>query len=169
MAIAISPERRDIVRAIWPEVLRRIADGEFLVDVAEAVGVPEHEIKAYRMLVHGAQAEYAQAREDSGDAFMVKALREADKDVGKEFATHVKTRIDTYKWAARIRNPRVYSDKSSIDLNVKTVDLTRIISDANARLAAARLIGQGSTSGITDASSAHAPAHDTLPLIASLL
>jgi hypothetical protein len=44
--------------------------------------------------------------------------------------------VDTLKWAARIRNPRAYSDKSSIDVNVRTVDLTRIISEANARLAA---------------------------------
>jgi hypothetical protein len=53
-------------------------------------------------------------------------------------AQHARTRIDTLKWAARVRNPRVYSEKQTVDLNVRSVDLTAIIRDANARLAQAR-------------------------------
>ena len=53
-------------------------------------------------------------------------------------SAHARTRIDTLKWAARIRNPRLYGDKAQLDVNVKHVDLTRIIQEANARLAQAR-------------------------------
>jgi hypothetical protein len=49
-------------------------------------------------------------------------------------------KVDTLKWAARIRNPRLYGDKAQLDVNVRTLDLTRIISDAQARLAASRII-----------------------------
>ena len=50
-------------------------------------------------------------------------------------SAHARTRIDTLKWAARLRNPRDYSDKAQLDVNVRTVDLTRIIEQANQRLA----------------------------------
>jgi hypothetical protein len=43
--------------------------------------------------------------------------------------------VDTLKWACAKRNPRTYSEKAQLDVNVKTLDLTRIISEANARLA----------------------------------
>ncbi|HEY5636269.1 MAG TPA: hypothetical protein VIS77_05155, partial [Burkholderiales bacterium] len=56
---------------------------------------------------------------------------------------HARMRVDTLKWAARIRNPRLYGDKAQLDVNVRTVDLTRIIEAANARLAAAQAARAG--------------------------
>ena len=53
-------------------------------------------------------------------------------------AAHARNAIDTLKWAAKVRNPRTYSDKQQLDVNIKTVDLTKIINDANARLAASK-------------------------------
>jgi hypothetical protein len=51
---------------------------------------------------------------------------------------HARNAIDTLKWAAKTRNPKVYSDKAVIDMNIRTVDLTRIITEAAARLAVHR-------------------------------
>lgn len=96
------------------------------------------------------------AKEASADSFSEQALEMAlnpvvvitkDKDgealpeplIIKADSAHARNAIDTLKWAAKVRNPKQYSDKSSIDLNVKTVDLTAIIRDANARLAASQL------------------------------
>ena len=104
-----------------------------------------------------ATREWNASKEASGDAFMEKALDTAENpgtvithdDKGNKLDAplivaadwqHARLRIDTYKWAAKVRNPRQYSDKSSIDLNVKTVDLTAIIKDANARLIASQAL-----------------------------
>lgn len=115
-----------------------VAGGALIKDARAAVGFSEGELRAFRTTEPGAQAQWDAAREDSADAFADEAMevaRTANKTQVE--SADARTRIDTLKWAARTRNPRAYSDKQTIDMNVRTVDLTRVIADARARLLAA--------------------------------
>lgn len=154
----------DITRAkiaeAWPAILAELATGALVKSTLAKHGISPQECAAWRLENPDRQKEWETARELSADAFMDEALDIArdpfemttrHPETGEELekplvtridAAHARTRIDTLKWAARIRNPRLYGDKQAIDLNVKTVDLTRIIQDANARLQAARQIGR---------------------------
>ncbi len=139
MATSIGPNTRAHMDAVWSEFIQRVAAGDLIKDICKDLGVTTGMYRVY--LTEGGAARRAQwddAREASADAFMDMALEEALANKTQFEAAHARTRIDTLKWAARIRNPRAYSDKSQLDVNVKTLDLTRIITEANARLAAGR-------------------------------
>jgi hypothetical protein len=127
------------IKAAWPEVCASLASGELAVAALAPTGLTRGQARHYMDSDSAARAEWASAREESADAFMERALECAMTDLPDGLAAqHARTRIDTLKWAARVRNPRVYSEKQTVDLNVRSVDLTAIIRDANARLAQAR-------------------------------
>ena len=137
----ISDETRAQVAKAWPLILEALAAGELVRDAIRPFSADV--IRQWRLETPGAKEQWDAAREESADAFMDDAMHAA-YNRGLDPA-HARVRIDTLKWAARIRNPRLYGDKAQLDVNVKTVDLTRIISEANQRLAAAqaaRLTGQ---------------------------
>jgi len=153
----ISEATRARVALLWPDVLAKIAAGALVSDTLKAAGVTDKEKRGYLANNPEARAQWDEAREASADAYHEEALMVArgaspdfldaagdarPKDADYDRRVHV----DTLKWAARTRNPRVYGEKAQLDVNVRTVDLTRIIQDANARLAAsqARVIGSGS-------------------------
>lgn len=138
MAEKLSDAARDLLIAAWPEMCAKLAAGELVRDIYAAAGTSPFMAAMFKAAYPAHRALWDQARQASADSFYDEAMAEARSDVDKEKAQHVRTRIDTLKWAARIRNPAMYSDKSSIDVNVKTLDLTKIISEANARLAAAK-------------------------------
>lgn len=119
----------------WQRLLDGIAAGELIKDLMAREGITRSAVRHYIASNPAARAQWDAAREASADAFMDRALDEAMANYEQSAAAHVRTRIDTLKWAARIRNPRLYSDKAQLDVNVRTVDLTRIIEAANARLA----------------------------------
>ena len=122
------------IAAAWPSMLASLASGELIKDILARAGFNRDQVSAYKLSVPGAKAQWDEARAASADAFMDEALDSARSTMADPQATRVL--IDTLKWAARIRNPAMYSDKSQLDVNVKTIDLTRIIQDANARLIA---------------------------------
>ncbi len=138
MADNLSDAKRAAVAAAWPDILQRLAAGDLVKDVLPGLGLMRDDVSRYKLSTPGAVAQWDEAREASADSLFEEALEHARADVGKELAQHVRTRIDALKWAARIRNPRFYSDKSQVDVNVRTLDLTKIIQDANARLAASK-------------------------------
>ena len=73
---------------------------------------------------------------DSADAFLDKLT-----DVMTESETNAKgarVKASILQWLAEKRDPDKYGQRTRADINVKTVDLTAIIKDANARLAAAK-------------------------------
>ena len=144
--------------AAWPNMCARLAAGDLVRDILKDAGFTREQVSAYKLSSPAVRAQWDEAREASADSFHDEALDEARADVDKELAQHVRTRIDTLKWAARIRNPKMYGDKAQLDVNVRTVDLTRIIQDANARLAAQQ---QGRIIDVTPSNSgeAHALAH----------
>lgn len=137
----LSDATRAQVAKAWPLILEALAAGELVRDAIRPFSADV--IRQWKLETPGAQKEWDAAREESADALFDDALtaaynRESDP-------ARARVIVDTLKWAARIRNPRLYGDKAQLDVNVKTVDLTRIISEANQRLAAAqaaRLTGQ---------------------------
>lgn len=130
---------RETVAAAWPAFLDALADGQEVGKACKAHGFTHRQLRTWLSEQPAAvRQEYELAREESADALMDEAMNLARTNIDKEFATHARTRIDTLKWAARIRNPRLYGDKTTMDVNVKHVDLAGIIAAANARLLAAR-------------------------------
>jgi hypothetical protein len=132
-------QTRAKIKAAWPQVCASLASGELAMVALAPTGLTRGQARHFMDSDAAARAEWASAREESADAFMERALECAMTDLPDGLAAqHARTRIDTLKWAARVRNPRVYSEKQTVDLNVRSVDLTAIIRDANARLAQAR-------------------------------
>ena len=127
---------RTVIRAAWPDLLRGLTAGRLVRDLLAEIGVERNAFYGHLAADPQARIEWDKAREASADHFYDEAIATAYNE-GLDPA-HCRTRIDTLKWAARIRSPRVYGDRSSVDVNVRTIDLTRIIQDANARLIASR-------------------------------
>jgi len=123
------------LRSAWPDLLIAVADGEPIGDSIRKYGFSPDMVRAYRALFPDASRQWELAREQSADALADKALATANNPALDP--AHARLYVDTLKWAAAKRNPRAYSDKAMLDVNVKTVDLTAIIVAANARLAAA--------------------------------
>jgi hypothetical protein len=105
-------------------------------DALNERGLTRDMLRAYLVSNPQARIEWDSAREQSADALFEDALQVAF-NTGLDPA-HARMRADVLKWAARIRNPKLYGDKAQLDVNVRTVDLTRIIESANARLHAAQ-------------------------------
>lgn len=126
------------VAAAWPDILASLASGDMVKTILERHGLTRRQISECILSKPEMRKQWDEARETSADAYMDEAMEIARSKVDKEYAQHARTHIDTLKWAARIRNPRLYGDKTQLDVNVKTVDLTAIIRDANARLAASK-------------------------------
>ena len=132
----IGPETAARMTAAWPAILDALANGRLVREVMREHKISDGMKRAYLAGNAQARIDWDAAREASADAFMDEALATANSPTAD--AAHARTKIDTLRWAARIRNPRLYGDKAQLDVNVRTVDLTRIIQDANARLAAGR-------------------------------
>lgn len=157
MSTRLGDDLRARLAAAWPELLAGIAAGDLVRDVMARLGVQYSHVRAYYLESEALRAEWEAARLESADAFMDEAVQagrckpELLRDEKGAIVWNQKTgepvliapdaalarvRADTCKWAARIRNPHAYSDRAQLDVNVKTIDLTRIISEANQRLAA---------------------------------
>lgn len=160
----ISEETRARIREAWPDILADIAAGSLIKDALAKRDVTDGQKRAFLASEPNARAQWDEAREASADSYHDEALQlvrdpsqvvldeagnpRIDPRNGKPLiierdAGLVRAHVDTLKWAARIRNPRVYGDKAQLDVNVRTVDLTRIITEANARLEASRMLGAG--------------------------
>lgn len=71
---------------------------------------------------------------ESADAFLDKAM-DAAENAGRD-AKAARVQLAAYQWIAEKRDPDRYGQRTRADINVRTVDLTKIIQDANARLIA---------------------------------
>lgn len=119
-------------------MIESLSAGDLIKDILASRGITRKVMYGYLAANPAKRQAWDIAREASADALYDEAMVVARTKVDKEYAQHARTHIDTLKWAARIRNPRLYGDKAQLDVNVKTVDLTAIIRDANARLAASK-------------------------------
>lgn len=155
MAIRISPETAARVRDAWPSMLAAVASGAGIKKTIEQHGLKTDWVRAFRGMDATAEAEWVKAKEESADALSEEGLEIARNPIkviqpgepGNEDGTKpliiridpafARVHVDYLKWLAAKRNPRTYSDKAQLDVNVRTLDLTRIIEAANARLAGA--------------------------------
>jgi hypothetical protein len=136
MGHRISPEKQKIVADNWPAILQAIRDGARIDHTAASYGLVRADLWAYRNGKPDLVAAWYDAIKDSADAFvdqMVNVMAEAE---GNAKSARVKAGI--LQWIAEKRDPDRYGQRTRADINVKTVDLTAIIKDANARLAAAK-------------------------------
>lgn len=136
MATRISEETAARIEAAWPDLLDQLAAGEVMAPHYARHGLTADQVRVWRVREDQRSKEWDAAREQSAEAYADRVAEIIDNTGADSGIARVK--IDGLKWLASKRNPRVYSDKSQVDVNVRTVDLTRIIQDANARLAAAR-------------------------------
>jgi hypothetical protein len=134
----ISEATREKVRKAWPSILDALAEGSPVSAAIKEHGISYGVVSAFIASEPGARNEWETAKEVSAevlfdDLLKITATRFADID-----PTRARAVMDSLKWLAAKRNPKVYSDRSQVDLNVKTIDLTRIIQEADARLRAGR-------------------------------
>ena len=126
------------IAAAWPDLLDRLARGNIMQRAYQAHGLSADMVRCWRAGDPEREKAWDAAREQSADAYADQALRVA---YNRRFdPAHARVLVDTLKWAAAKRNPRGYSDRVDHNVTVKTIDLTRIIEAANARLASARVI-----------------------------
>ena len=138
MATRISEETAARIAAAWPDLLDQLAAGEVMAPHYARHKVSADQVRVWRVAGGPERAqEWDTAREQSADAYLDRIIQIADNPGSDSGSARV--RIDALRWLASKRNPRAYSDKSTVDVNVRTVDLTSIIQDANARLAAAQV------------------------------
>lgn len=139
MESRISPETRERIREAWPHVLDMIAGGEEIRVALASNLITRDMIRAYMATEPGTREEWNEAKRDSADSFFDEVRKIANNPRDDPAAARVS--IDGWKWLAAKRNPAEYNDKAQLDVNVRSVDLTRIISDAQARLEASRIVG----------------------------
>ena len=161
----------------------RLAAGDLVRDILKDAGFSREQISDFRLSTPAAKAKWDEAREASADSFHDEALTVARVPVieiepakdgkpatyARRDSQEARLLVDTLKWAARIRNPKLYGDKAQLDVNVRTVDLTRIIDAAHARLAAhqqGRIIDVTPSNGASRPDLAHAQSVD---LVAGIL
>lgn len=132
----MSPEKTAAIAARWPDILQDIRDGERVDKTCERYGIDRRVLWAYWSGDPQLRAAWYDALKESADAFFTKAIEAADNAEANPKAARVRANI--YQWAAEKRDPDRFGQRTRADINVKTVDLTAIIQDANARLAASR-------------------------------
>ena len=133
---SISPEKKAIVARAWQDLIVAVAEGAHIGNECAKHGITRYDVRHYRLQDAQAEREWQAAREQSADTFADQIGDMANNPPID--SARARIQLDALRWLAAKRNPRVYSDKATLDVNVKTVDLTRIIQDANARLAAAQ-------------------------------
>lgn len=139
MGYEISEALAARVAAVFPQLLEALAAGKSINAKCAELGITPDALYAYRRRNPEVMADWSMAHEQSADAIFDRFLTVLDERPQNQVeATDKRTRLDMLRWAAAKRNPRAYSDKAQIDVNVRTIDLTATIERAHARLMAAR-------------------------------
>ena len=136
MATRISDDTRARIAAAWPDLLDALAAGEIMAPHYAKASVTADQVRVWRLEEPQRGTEWDTAREQSADAYADMIAEVASSPMADSAAARVK--IQALQWLAGKRNVQRYGDRTAHDVTVKTIDLTRIISDANARLSAAR-------------------------------
>lgn len=96
------------------EIVRRIALGQTIVQICTSPGMPTWPtIVDWRLSRPDFATLYSQARESSADMFESIALQTAEKATFLDYSAR-RLYVDTLKWAAAKRKPRVYGDRSEM-------------------------------------------------------
>jgi hypothetical protein len=125
------------VAAAWPDLIERIAAGEEVRHAIAAVGLKRDAVRSYRALEPDADEQWKAARQDYAQSLfdeVMQIARSRSKDQIE--ATDKRELLNHLRWSLQKLDPKNYSDKAQLDINVKSMDLTRIIEAANARILA---------------------------------
>lgn len=141
---AISDETRARVLKAWPAILDALASGAVVNEVLKKHKLTRGIMCAFLATEPNARNEWETAKEVSAEEFFDRLVQLATSKFGDIEPSRARAVMDSYKWLAAKRNPKVYSDRAQLDVTVKTIDLTRIITEANARLKAGREVLQAS-------------------------
>lgn len=134
----ISEATREKVRKAWPAILDALAGGSPVHAAIKAHNISYGVIAAFVDSEPNARNEWETAKEVSAEVLFDDLLQLTITRFAEIEPSRARATMDSLKWLAAKRNPKVYSDRSQVDVNVKTIDLTQIIKDANARLRAGR-------------------------------
>lgn len=132
--MTLTEEKQRQVAAVFPDILQAIRDGARVDKTCEAYGLDRRIVWQYWSNTPALRTAWYDAMKESADAFLDKAM-DAAENAGKD-AKAARVQLAAYQWIAEKRDPERYGQRTRTDLNIKTIDLTRIIQDANARLAA---------------------------------
>lgn len=135
-ASRIGPELRARITAVWPDILSAVADGGVIGEILKGHGFSRDHLRVYLSTEPEAKRQWDTARELSAESFFEQAQAIANSPGDDPKVARV--RLQALMWMSAKRNPRLYSERAQLDVNVRTLDMTAIIQAANARLAAAR-------------------------------
>lgn len=103
-------------------VCQKLAEGENLTQICKTPGFPTYRaLCAWRRKYPEVSVALNEAKRDRAEALRDKALNEAEGAVSRDPVTASALRVDTYKWASGIDDPR-YSPKAKVEatLNAPT-------------------------------------------------
>lgn len=138
MATRIGTETIARIEAAWPALIDAMESGADMTPIHKAHSVSRDQVRVYRLQNAERDREWCIAREQGADVYADQIAAIANDPVMPD-SNAARVRIQALQWLASKRNPARYSDKHQLDVNVKTVDLTAVIMDANKRLAAAQV------------------------------
>jgi hypothetical protein len=99
------------------ELCERVEAGEPIKQICRDAGMPDWKtLLRWRRKVPEFATQYAHAREASAESLELAAIEESEKAVDSNTAAAARVRVDTLKWAAAKRHPRVYGER--IDANI---------------------------------------------------
>lgn len=129
----ISEATREKVRKAWPAILDALAGGSSVSKAIKEHAITYGVISAFIASEPDARTEWETAKEVSAEVLFDDLLELTSSRFESIDPTRARATMDSLKWLAAKRNPRVYSDRSQVDVNVKTIDLTKIIQEAHKR------------------------------------
>ena len=136
----ISAETRAAIDKAWPSILEAVATGRATLEQAatDLAGIGVRSVQRYARQTPGAREELDQALADGAD-ILVERLPSLIMTVPD--ARRARVLADIILKIATARDPKRYGMRASMDVNVRTLDLTNIIAGAQARLEAGRIVG----------------------------
>ncbi|MDP3872372.1 MAG: hypothetical protein Q8Q80_06890 [Methyloversatilis sp.] len=138
---------------IWPEITRRIANGESLASALRHPGMPSYELARNQIREFPEiKAAYEAAVEDRGAMLAEELIDLADTPIPEDldpasrsaWVQHLRVRLDTRKWIASRVYRKVYGDKVEVSVSAP-VDLVAAMEEGRRRVEAnrARTIDMG--------------------------
>lgn len=137
---------------IWPEITRRIANGESLASALRHPGMPSYELARNQIReIPEIKAAYEAAVEDRGAMLAEELIDLADTPIPEgldpasrsAWVQHLRVRLDTRKWIASRVYRKVYGDKVDVEVQHNVVDLKAAMEAGQARVDRARTIDMG--------------------------
>ena len=133
MPTRISKATRAAIAKAWPDIIDRFADGESLKAICSDYPFTRSSVIAFRREMGGEfESQYDTARRDSADS----AIDDIVETISNSDLDHrtARNKLNALMWLAEKRNPDQYAQRVRQDINVKKIDMGKILADANQRV-----------------------------------